>query len=907
MAKIRRSRDLSRVSADTARAEVPLNQGFEGYDLFIYVGLMLLTLIVPFLYSRMTTENFLTPKEFVSRIGMAFLGWQFFLYWAYKYARDGKVGLVRTRLDLPLAAFFGFAVLSLLWNYNVPSAIRDLRTTFLLLIGFILVVNNVRSRWQFDGLLWIIVITGIATSTLGIMESYNIYFRWDPASGWFVFARDEIFKGQIDYSAFYIPLFPQLADPSYAMSSIVSTFGNRNYLGTFAMFTAFLPLAFYFYYEKTAMKAVSLFLFSWMLMGLYITRCRAALGGVIVGVIFMSLVLAWFDRARKWEYVRKHRIFFLAILLIFLAGFLFSVLTVKSTSVSMLDKLRNTFTMDRTKSNVYERIWVWYATTTSFTHSPLKWIAGSGYGSFKHFFPLQEAAAFDDENKETFTPVTFRQTHNEWLQLVSELGLIGLALFLWLCWRFYASIYRSIKAAAYGEESGGLQGEHVILVSLGAAMLAQLVASIPDFPFHRIETAFYAVIVLGLVPTIAESQFFTRPIRTTTVQSKELVLAVFIVASLAGVLAMRHEWRCWTADTYVRHAEALLGQRPTPEGVAEAKDKLLKAIQMDPLPGDPYLKVSSILEMENKAEEAMVWAERAWQNINFNARSTYHSVVFRIMHIAYHVQKDRNKALELAMRGQYMTAGDARSIYYFYIGKIAMEIGDLSKAEWALRRCVNFPAFATQAGANLAVVLASLQKWEDALAISASISRSVNDGDPTILDILGISASNLGQYATAETALRKAVTLNPNQPVFKRDLGVTLVRMQRTPEAKKILEEAVDMGGLPANIKAETEGMLASIAVAYRDQGNIFLKQNKTPEAIALLREAYASKQLPANLKAEVEGQLRSIGGFQAEQGVSPAGSATVVPPVTIPLPPAPGANPASPTPAVPGSPTVGN
>lgn len=896
MAKIRRTRELSRNSGEEARAESSSQYGFEGYDLFIYAGLMLLTLVVPFLYSRLTTENFLTPKEFVSRIGLAFLGWQFFMYWAYKYARDGRTELVRTRFDLPLAAFFGFCVLSLLWNYNIPSAIRDLRTTFLLMMGFILIVNNVRSRWQFDGLLWMVVVTGLATSTLGIMEAYNIYFRWDPTSGWFVFARDEIFKGQIDYSAFYVPLFPQLADPNYSMSSIVSTFGNRNYLGTFAMFTAFLPLAFYFYYEKPLMKGISLFLFAWMLMGLYITRCRAALGGVVIGVLFMSIVLAWFDRYRKWEYVRKNRIFFLAVLFIFVLGFLVSVTTVKSTSVSMLDKLRNTFTMDRTKSNVYERIWVWYATTQSFVHSPVRWMIGNGYGSFKHFFPLQEAASFDDENKETFTPVTFRQAHNEWLQLVSELGLIGLGLFLWICFRFYAAIFRSIRAAAYGEESGGLKGEHVVLVSLGAAMTAQLVASIPDFPFHRIETAFYAVIVLGLVPTVAESQFFTRPIRTTSISNRELVIAVFIVATLGGVFAMRHEWRCWTADTYVRHAEALLGQRPTPEGVAEAKDKLLKAIQMDPLPGDPYLKVASILEMENKPEEAMAWAERAWQNINFNARSTYHSVVFRMMHIAYHLQKDKAKAIELGLRGQYMTAGDARSIYYFYIGKIAMEVGDLARAEWALRRCLNYPAFATQAGANLAVVLASMQKWEDALSLAASISRQVNDGDPTILDILGISASNVGQYATAETALRKAVGLNPNQPVYKRDLGVTLLRMQRTPEAKKLLEEAIEMGGLPANVKAETEGMLASIAVAYRDQGNQFFKQDKRPEAIALWREAFGSKHLPAAMKAELEQQLRQAGGFQAEQAPAPAGvleAASAALSVPVVVPPAPGASPA--------------
>ena len=51
-------------------------------------------------------------------------------------------------------------------------------------------------------------------------------------------------------NGFIIPLFPQLASPDYSMASVVSTFGNRNYLGTFAMFVAFVPLAFIFYYKN---------------------------------------------------------------------------------------------------------------------------------------------------------------------------------------------------------------------------------------------------------------------------------------------------------------------------------------------------------------------------------------------------------------------------------------------------------------------------------------------------------------------------------------------------------------------------------------------------------------------------------------------------------------------------------
>ncbi len=121
--------------------------------------------------------------------------------------------------------------------------------------------------------------TGLATSLIGIMETYNWYFVLDPV---YVirYVKDEVLAGVIDPNKFYIPLFPQLASKDYAMTSVVSTFGNRNYLGTFAMFTAFVPLSFFFYYKGKVMKMISLCLCALLLSVLYVSRCRAALIGI---------------------------------------------------------------------------------------------------------------------------------------------------------------------------------------------------------------------------------------------------------------------------------------------------------------------------------------------------------------------------------------------------------------------------------------------------------------------------------------------------------------------------------------------------------------------------------------------------------------------------------------------------
>mgnify|MGYP000927963287 FL=1 len=163
---------LFRKNNNETRAELSVT------DWIVYIGILLVVLVMPFLYSRATTENFLTPKEFFSKIAIAILAG---IYCARLFTRRTPA-LARTSIDFPLTLFFGFAALSVMWNYNVPSAIRDLRGVFSIILLFPLVANVVRSRWQVELILWAVIFTGIATSTIGIMETYNFYFKFDAQS-----------------------------------------------------------------------------------------------------------------------------------------------------------------------------------------------------------------------------------------------------------------------------------------------------------------------------------------------------------------------------------------------------------------------------------------------------------------------------------------------------------------------------------------------------------------------------------------------------------------------------------------------------------------------------------------------------------------------------------------------------
>ena len=792
------------------------------FEWFIYIGTLLSVLILPFLFSRLTTENFLTPKEFFARIAIGILGGLV----CAKLFMGKKITFARTTLDMPLVLFFAFCALSVAWNFNGISAIRDLRGVFAIMLLFPVIVNVFRSRWQVELLLWVVLFTGLATATIGFMESYNFYFKFDVNGIHYV--KDDVLATpkRIDPNAFYIPLFPQLASPDYYMGSVVSTFGNRNYLGTYAMFVAFIPLAFFFYYKNVFMKVISLGLFSWLLYGLYSTRCRAALIGLAVGFIYMAIMLVINDKGFKL--VKRYRALFFIVIGLFVLGLGVSSVTMsKVNSESMYDKIKLTFTLDRLVSNTYERMWVWFGNNRTFMANPVTTLIGNGFGSFKHFFPLKEGEIFSEDNRETFTAVTFRQAHNDWIQIFSELGIVGMILFLFILKRFFGGIQTALRKDIFAEAEGEMNGDHILTIGLAAAMVSQLFAALPDFPFHRIETAFMALVFMALVPVITETNFFKSPLKTKPIEiSPNLRIALVAAAVLGALLNAYHENRCWKADINVRESEMLMTHGAnSPEALTRAKRLLLDAINLDSLPGDPYNKLASWYEMVDKdSSTALKYADMSWKNINFNARSTYHSVLYRKMHIYYHLMQNLPMAYNNAIHALNLTAGDARSIYYLYAGKIGADMlrdpSRLSQADIAsvtvdtekyLTKAMDFPQFKYQAMASLAVFEAQYKKWDKAYAHAGEVSRAYGNQDPTMLDIMGVSASNLGRNDIAIQALDAAIKLTPGNLALLRDMGLVYKRMGNKEEAKKYLEDCINRGNCPDSIKVQIQEELKGL------------------------------------------------------------------------------------------------
>ncbi|MBQ2593097.1 MAG: tetratricopeptide repeat protein, partial [Candidatus Riflebacteria bacterium] len=190
----------------------------------------------------------------------------------------------------------------------------------------------------------------------------------------------------------------------------------------------------------------------------------------------------------------------------------------------------------------------------------------------------------------------------------------------------------------------------------------------------------------------------------------------------------------------------------------------------------------------------------------------------------YHLLQDYPKAFEEAKNGIKMTAGDARSIYYLYAGKIAADLSrsqglekygynaaDLAKdAEKYLTKLLKFEQFKVQAQATLAILFSQNGNWAKAFDSSYAVVQRVPN-DPTMQNILGLSAFNLGRTDTAVNALTEAIKLNPGNPVYHRDIGLVYKRLNRYNEAKEHFEKAAASTNSSEALRAEVLRELESL------------------------------------------------------------------------------------------------
>ena len=379
------------------------------------------------------------------------------MFWAFKMIDKDKIKFIPTPLNLPVLSFVAVCILSLAWSDSFFTSLKELPLFLAGPLLYFVIINNIRGEKQISYIISAVIILGVALGIYGIFQYNDIDFSfWRAISG-----RHKVFglSGNVGYFAGYLILPLSLAIPLFFISK------NR--------------------YSKILLLAGIL------IMGMVpiITFARSPCLAFGISLIFIFF-LFFLSRGKRFIGDNK-KILIIMLIAIITIVFLFTApnpLNKKGTIISGIKKGMSITEVMRELSSGRR------ATISRFTWMMIedKPILGSGIGTYKYNTLKYQADFFEQGDNRSIYHYGFAdKAHNEYLQLWAELGIVGLAIFLWLIIAYFSCGIRYLKREKDEQKQG-------IMIGLMGGVVAFLVDCVFWFPMHLAANVSLFWIFIGL-------------------------------------------------------------------------------------------------------------------------------------------------------------------------------------------------------------------------------------------------------------------------------------------------------------------------------------------------------------------------------------------------------------------------
>jgi len=398
-----------------------------------------LIILVPIIVHPRCITVFGPAKEFVAEV-LTLLG---LMFWVLKIINREEIRFASTPLNLLILSFIAICVFSLIWSNSFFVSLKELPLFLAGPLLYFIIVNNIRGEKQINRIIGTVVLIGAALGIYGIFQYNGIDFSF--------------WKGNV------------------ARLRVFGLFGNPGYFAGYLILPLSLTISLFFASKDRNRKI--LFLIGILAMGtaIILTFTRGAYPSLGISLIFMFLL---FLLSRGKSFIKENKKIFIIILTaIIIITFLFIIpnpLSKPGTVISeikvrtSINQLINVFSSGR-------RTAIWKFTGMMIKDHP---ILGSGIGTFKYNDLRYQAKFFEQgDNRFIYPYGVAEKAHNEYLQLWSELGTIGLAIFLCLIIAYFSYGIRYLKREKDEQKQG-------IMIGLMGAVVAFLMDSIFWFPLH---------------------------------------------------------------------------------------------------------------------------------------------------------------------------------------------------------------------------------------------------------------------------------------------------------------------------------------------------------------------------------------------------------------------------------------
>jgi len=419
------------------------------YQKLLTIFLKSLLIIVP-LFANKYVYNFRVNQETGLKLFIIIL----IAVWLVKIINSEKYFLQKTKLDLPLILFSILLVLSLFMSKTKMVSLRDFIIFFSYILIFFLVTNNLNTKTDFNSFIHLFFIISSLISIYTMIQYYGID--------------------------------PYLSD----LHSLTSTIGQKNWISNYL--AMIFPIVFsYFLLAQSQKNRILYFL---LLSILYATLMICQSRGIWISISLTVILAIYIIIKFKFYQIFKRNKKWLVLLIITLM-----IITVIYSTDNPLNKSAITVpqralsTFDEQDPSINTRLLIWKTTFEMIKDMP---IFGFGIGTFKMNYLNYQAKFLRGNPEYTKYWSNAKESHNEYLQMWGELGIIGLGIFIVIILMFYSLVIGYLKRV--NEDN-----DKIIVFGLVLGVTCFLIHCIFTFPLHvpTLGVTFFALLGLTVVYT----------------------------------------------------------------------------------------------------------------------------------------------------------------------------------------------------------------------------------------------------------------------------------------------------------------------------------------------------------------------------------------------------------------------
>lgn len=540
----------------------------------VEITIIALVVLVPITFYRHCITLFIPPKEAMTAVLILLAC----MFWILKMIDWSEIKFASTPLNFPILSFIILCLLSLIWSNNFFVSFKELPLFLAGPLLYVIVINNINNQRQ---------INRILTITLTVAGLFGIY-------------------GILQYNGIDFPFWIR----NVGRQQVFGLFGNVNFFAEYLIIP--LPIAISLFFTSRNKLIKVLLLISILTMGtsLILTFTRGSYLGLGISLIFMAFLFLTY---RGKNIIKENKKYFLIVLLIIIiVASLFFIPNSFNKPETAVYKIKSRLSISSLTESytIRSRITNWKYTILMIKDH---FFLGSGIGTYKYNSLKYQAEFFDQGDNRSLYPYVFTtKTHNEYLQLWAELGIVGLGIFLWLLVTYFIYGFKFLKRINNNYNQG-------LVIGLMGAVVAVLVDGIFGFPFHLPATIVLFWLSLALTVSIIKSEagleknYFTKKDENKKIKEEKGNISSFVKLFLSVVVILGIIFLCVTvARPFIARTYWYYGNKELKsKNVNEAIKIYEKALEWDPYLGEIYYEMGKVLQSKRFYSLALEYFEKA--------------------------------------------------------------------------------------------------------------------------------------------------------------------------------------------------------------------------------------------------------------------------------------------------------